>query len=108
MRGKPGHGKRPQKDRLPRDSEKAQEKLDEEMAKFNAKRGGNVEIYKQAMQKKLDNQLKEFMEQKKKSAEQPEEKPAEAAATEGANEEEKPAKDAKQDDASKRQVVQQK
>ena len=61
---------------------------------FQAKNGGNTEIFKHAQQEKLDNQLKEFMSK----AQNPEVPEAVAEA--------KPEEIQKTESASKREVVQ--
>ena len=58
---------------------------------FQAKNGGNTEIFKHAQQEKLDNQLKEFM--------------AKATAVEAPKQEEKPEEIKKTETESKREVT---
>ena len=66
-----GHGHRGGKkdhrreDRLPKDPKAAQDKLDEQLLRFQQKHGVNVDQLQKLQQSKLDAQLKEFMEKAK-------------------------------------------
>lgn len=63
-RGRGGRGGRG--DRKPIDKAKHEEDLNEEMYKFQRGQGNSVEVFEAAKQKKLDDQMKEFMEQQNK------------------------------------------
>ena len=64
------------RDRPPRDpaklkewQEKEKDRLDEQLMKFNARTGGNTDIFKQSQTNKLDDQLQAFMEAAKDTKE---------------------------------------
>ena len=56
--------------RLPKDPAKAKETLDEQLVKFQQKRGINSDEYEKQKKLKLDSQLRDFMEKSKSAAEQ--------------------------------------